>query len=206
MRQAIAGLLIALGSIAPVALPGGGPIHAVAQPNGASSPCTRKSSEGGEPIAVPCNERLAGDWGGQLTESTGNTYRVEIAIARDGSGTINYPGLSCSGTLDYKMRRGETYIYTETITKNSKKCGNVAEVELTSVSADGSAIDFFWKTAKLDLTVSGRVLGVLVAGATQTSGTNSKPGSDNEDECFKYLPNRGTMVAMPCDAGVTPTN
>ncbi len=195
-----------MGTLAPVDLPGDGSIRALAQSDGATTPCNRKASEGGEPIAVPCNERLAGDWGGQLTESEGNTYRVEISIARNGNGTINYPGLSCSGKLDYKMRRGETYIYTETITKNSKKCGNVAEVELTSVSADGSAIDFFWKTAKMELTVSGRVLGVLVAGATHTSGTTSKPGSDDEDECFKYLPNRGTMVAMPCDTGVTPTN
>lgn len=197
---------MALGLVAAAERPGGGKGTAFAQSNGGSSPCTRKSSDTSELVAVPCNERLAGDWGGQLTESGGHTYRVEISIGHEGNGTINYPTLSCSGTLDYKMRRGETYLYIETITENSKKCGSVAEVELTSASADGSAIDFFWKTEKAELTVSGRVLGVLTAGATQTSSTHSKPGSNSEDECFKYLPNRGAMVAMPCDTGVTPTN
>ena len=168
----------------------------------AQGPCTRRLTGGAEIITVSCNQRLAGDWGGLLAESDGDTYRVEISLADSGKGSIAYPKLNCSGTLAYKMRRAETYIYTETITEGTK-CGDMAEVELTAASADGSTFDYNW--IGVGPKVTGRLSGVMTAGITAAEGTSSRPDANDEDECFRYLPNRETLVPMPCRPNNTPT-
>lgn len=198
---AILALAACAGVIALLDPEGGGFGRAAAEENEPGSVCSRRTPD--RTLApVPCNERLAGDWGGMLTESTGSTYRVEISLQSNGNGTIAYPKLKCSGTLDYLMRRQETYVYRETITEGTE-CGDTAEVQLTAIAADGAAFDFNWVGE--GPTVTGRLTGILVAGATETGGTIAKPGPGNEDECFKYLPNRGTLISTPCGEG-TPTN
>jgi hypothetical protein len=175
----------------------------LAQASGAQGQCTRRLADSTEIIMVPCNQRLAGDWGGILTEDDGDTYRVEISLTESGKGSIAYPKLNCSGTLEYKMRRAETYIYTETITEGTK-CGDTAEVELTAVSADGSTFDYNW--IGVGPKVTGRLSGVMTAGVTAADGSSSRPGANDEDECFRYLPNREALVPMPCRSNNTATD
>lgn len=157
--------------------------------------CARRAFAKTDIIAVPCNERLAGDWGGVLEQDDGKTYRVEVSLS-EGAGTVHYSSLECSGTLDYQMRRTDTYVYTETITKNTKACVSGGEVELTFATDDGSALDFRWTGD--GPTVFGRISGVLKAGVTIHGETTTRPNSDGVDECFRYLPNRGMLVAMAC--------
>lgn len=161
----------------------------------ADNVCSRRNATEGRIIAVPCNERLAGDWSGLLTETDGKAYRVEISLSKEGSGTISY-GLGCSGSLAYKGRQGSRYVYRETIKEGADKCTDGGEVTLTSVVAEGTTLDFDWNGDSL--TTKGRVAGVMTAGITEGSNTSSSPASDGKDTCARYLPNRENWVPMPC--------
>jgi class 3 adenylate cyclase len=125
--------------------------------------------------------QLAGDWKGPATEIGGGTYNVEISGLKDGKGTIRYPDLKCSGTLEYMLRRGETNVFREKITKGTV-CGRTAEVELKVASADGSLIDYNWIGQGLKL--AGRLSGEMSA----------------TEDCLKYLPNRGVMIPAQCNS------
>ena len=171
---------------------------------GAVSPCTRKVPDTDEVVSVPCSERLQGDWGGLLTEAGGRSYRVEIALDASGSGTIAYPQLSCNGTLNYVMRQNEKYIFNEVIKEGKDKCTEGGQVELTVSTQDGAALDYRW--SGFGAVVIGRVSGVLVAGVARGSNTSSRPSGADGDECFRYLPNRGTLVSMECQVYPGETN
>lgn len=162
----------------------------------ADSSCSRGEKGSDKPVFVPCNERLAGDWGGLLTEANGNTYRADISLSKDGNGTISYGKLNCSGTLTYRSRQGAKYSYREEITEGVDKCTTGGDVELTAVAAEGSALEFYWTGSSL--TVKGRVSGVMTAGVTNGGNTTSSPSSDGKDACSRYLPNRETWVPMAC--------
>jgi class 3 adenylate cyclase len=132
-------------------------------------------------------KQLTGEWKGLLTENGGNTYNAEISVLKGGKGTISYPELKCSGTLEYLQRRGEAYVFREKITKGTV-CGRTAEVELTVSNPDGSTLDYNW------IGQGPKVTGRLSGEMTET------------DDCLKYLPNRGVMIPEPCHAGENASN
>jgi class 3 adenylate cyclase len=127
-------------------------------------------------------KQLTGEWKGLLTENGGNTYNVEISVMSGGTGTISYPELKCSGTLEYILRRGEAHVFREKITKGTG-CGRTAEVELTVSNSDGSTVDYNW------IGQGPKVTGRLSGEMTET------------EDCLKYLPNRGVMIPEPCNSG-----
>jgi hypothetical protein len=158
--------------------------------------CARRASASDESVSVPCNERLAGNWSGLVTESSGQSYRVDISLAKAGDGTVSYNSLSCSGLLTYLGRHGEKYSYKETITEGAAKCTNGGAIELAVVAGEGSSLDYKWTGESL--TVTGRISGVMTAGVTAGANTASRPASDGKDECTRYLPNRESWVPTPC--------
>ncbi len=128
------------------------------------------------------NKQLAGDWKGLVREDGGRNYNVDISLESAGKGTIGYPDIKCSGTLQYILRRGEAYVFRERIA-NGSACGRTAEVELTVASSDGSALDYRW-----------------IGQGPKMTGRLSGEMSEAKD-CQKYLPNLQAMVPAPCEAG-----
>jgi hypothetical protein len=127
-----------------------------------------------------------GGWAGAVAESDGNSYNVTISLAKSGKGTISYPDLKCSGTLEYILRRGEAHVFREVIVQGSD-CGRSAEIELRP---DGDkSLEYRW--IGQGPTLSGKLSAVVA------------------EDCQKYLPNIGVMVPSRCnldndESGATP--
>ncbi|MBS0233766.1 MAG: adenylate/guanylate cyclase domain-containing protein [Proteobacteria bacterium] len=126
--------------------------------------------------------QLAGDWKGLVNEDGGRKYNVEVSLQSAGKGTVSYPDIKCTGTLQYILRRADAYVFRERIT-NGSACGRAAEVELTVAASDGSALDYKW-----------------IGQGPKMTGRLSGEMNETKD-CLKYLPNLQAMVPAPCEAG-----
>lgn len=125
--------------------------------------------------------QLTGEWKGSVSANGSDSTNVEISVLNGGKGTISYPEIKCSGTLEYILRRGEAYVFREKITKGAG-CGRTAEVELTVGDSDGSTLNYNWIGQGPKLT--GRLSGEMT----------------EAEDCLKYLPNRVVMVPAPCNS------
>ncbi|MFT3731033.1 MAG: adenylate/guanylate cyclase domain-containing protein [Hyphomicrobium sp.] len=171
---------------APVAQPK--PPQAVAQasPAAATIPDTRPTANTNQ-TESGADRQLAGEWKGIVGESGGRKYNVDISLQSVGKGTVSYPDVNCTGTLEYLLRRGPAYVFREKITKGST-CGRTAEIELTVAGADGATLDYKW--IGQGPTMTGRVSGEM---------------SEAKD-CMRYLPNLQAMVPAVCKAGEGPSS
>ena len=132
-----------------------------------------------KPKAIEADDHLPlGEWGGAVTDNGGNSYNVTISIPKVGSGTISYPELKCSGTLEYILRRGDAHVFREEI-KTGSECGRTAEVELRLGGT--KTLEYTW-----------------IGQGPSLTGNLSAIEAEN---CQKYLPNIGVMVPARCDLG-----
>lgn len=124
------------------------------------------------------NQLPLGQWAGAGADNEGNSYSVTISLLKAGKGTVSYPELKCSGTLEYILRRGEAHVFREKITKGSD-CGLSAEVELRPGGHE--TLQYTW-----------------IGQGPKLTGTLAAVEAEN---CQKYLPNIGVMVPTRCDLG-----
>jgi hypothetical protein len=103
---------------------------------------------------------LAGHWDGDGRDESGQSYKIEIAIGRDGHASFEYGPLdgahTCAGILTLLVRENDTFIYRDRVTRGPAACRSYARVALKP-TADGTSLAY-------DRTGGGMALHALLRG------------------------------------------
>lgn len=104
---------------------------------------------------------LGGSWEGNITQSdTSITYDMKM-ILYGKVGNIDYPSLSCGGTLEFVKTDGTTFWYKEHITFGKDKCIDGGLIQIRK-HALGDDTYWDWRWEKDNVTVRGVVRGTGV--------------------------------------------
>ncbi|MEI8159382.1 MAG: DUF1566 domain-containing protein, partial [Burkholderiales bacterium] len=104
------------------------------------------------------NDWLNGVWLGQGTQTDGRTWSIRVT-AESGIFQIEYPSLSCGGTLaslasSWNSANQNVSTFSETITSGPASCVTGGTVEITSLSAQTAQFVYYLPSGKLDATGS----------------------------------------------------
>ena len=112
-------------------------------------------------IAPPATraEGLGGSWEGNVTQNGDppSTYTMEMELYGK-TGSIHYPSLGCSGTLEFIRTDGTSFWYRERITSGKDKCIDGGIIQLRR-HALGGATNWEWRWDGGGVTVRGVVHG-----------------------------------------------
>lgn len=91
-------------------------------------------------------QNLRGSWQGTV-ELTCRSERCDtqtVSVSLNGpTGTIQYPGTACTGTLSFENKTGEVYYYRERITK-----GNCTQGAIIAIMPVEKGIQWTWNSSK----------------------------------------------------------
>jgi hypothetical protein len=105
---------------------------------GPETPSGGPETPSGDPVTFPAS--VAGQWKGSMAQSNGQQHAVQIRLdANTADGTVSYPDLPCTGTLQLIEKTDSTFTVREEIT--SGECTPTGTITLT-VTASGLSFQY----------------------------------------------------------------